>query len=338
MKRMLIFLCVSASLCHCVCVASSGEKPIMLEQGPYTFHQYFNKYDVEFLDDGNIVQYRLQNFYIYDAALSGPGLSLDDKVLLPYPSALGFQYLLDMIPIETEVLLDTALEEAINGQLDAILDEFQIREDAIKNNPFLSEEQKNSSLAILDELISLVHIIEDGVDDYVDDAPTGSSLLKILLCTALPNSTGVSMFWEVGPVDAYFGFLNDPIKMQVQKLIDALNLTAEVPWDTSIPGSMTNYTSEADATKRRSIIQQYTGKNNLKDIGQIIVWNNQTTQYVCVAPMDSQSDADYVDGEEFPFCDDFQLDWSESTALEKGYVLIYRSAYANRIHGTGMLT
>lgn len=132
-----------------------------------------------------------------------------------------------------------------------------------------------------------------------------------------------------------FRFLNDPIKMQVQKLLDALNLTEEVPWDTSVPGSMTNYTSEADATKRRSIIRQYTGKKNLKEIGQIILWNNQSTQWVCVAPMDSQAESDYVDGEEFPFCEDFQSDWSESTALAKGYVLVYRTAYANRIHGTG---
>lgn len=171
-------------------LALQGEKPIMLEQGPYVFHQYFNKYDIEFLDGGNIVQYRLQNFYIYDPALSGPGLSLDDKVILPYPTALGFQYLLDMIPVEAEVLLDAALEEAINSRLDAILEVLQTREDAINANPFLSEEKRNSSLAILDELMEYVHTIENGVDGYIEDAPTGSSLLKIILCTALPNSTG----------------------------------------------------------------------------------------------------------------------------------------------------
>jgi len=314
--------------------ALQGEKPIMLEQGPYAFHQYFNKFDIEFQDDGNIVQYRLQNFYIFDESRSGPGLSLDDKVVLPYPSALGFQYILDNIPISTEELLDAAVEGAINEKLDDIKHTLQVREDAIKENPFMSDEAKNSSLAYIDELILLVEIIESGVDDYMDDNSAGSSLLKLILCTALPNSTGVSMFWEVGPVDAYFGFLNDPLKMQVQKLIDALNLTSEVPWDTSVPGSMTNYTSEADAARRRGIIREYTGKKDLKQIGQILVWNNQTTQYVCVAPMDSQLDADYVDGEEFPWCDAFQTDWSEEVAYEKGYVLVYRSDYANRIHGT----
>ena len=315
-------------------LALQGEKPIMLEQGPYTFMQYFNKFDVEFLDGGNIVQYRLQTFFVYSPELSGPGLSLEDKVVLPYPSALGFQYILDQIPVETDALLDEALEQQINGKLDEIKDTLYEREDAINANPFLSDEAKNSSIAKIEELLGLVQVIEDGVDDYLEDAPAGSSLLKLILCTALPNSTGVSMFWEIGPVDAYFGFLNDPLKIQVQKLIDALNLTDEVAWDTSVPGSMTNYTSEYDATRRRSIIQQYTGKNDLKQIGQYIVYNNQSTQYVCVNPMHSQPVDGYIEGEEFPWCEDFQLDWSLETASEKGYVLVYGTSYANRIEGS----
>jgi hypothetical protein len=318
--------------------ALQGAKPVMLEQGPYAFHQYFNKFDIEFLDDGDIVQYRLQNFYIFDEALSGAGLSLDDRFVLPYPSALGFQYLLDQIPASTEELMDAALEDAINGQLDKIKDVLQTREDAIIANPIWSNETKDEKLAEIDELLKLVDIIESGIDDYVEDSSAGSSLLKLILCTALPNSTGVSMFWEVGPVDAYFGFLNDPLKIQVQKLIDALNLTDQVPWDTSVPGSMTNYTSEADATRRRGIIQQHTGKKDLKKIGQIILWNNQTMQYVCVNPMDSQIESEYVDGEEFAWCESFQAEWSEETAYEKGYVLVYRSDYANRIDGTDATT
>ncbi|CAE7750897.1 unnamed protein product [Symbiodinium microadriaticum] len=122
--------------------------------------------------------------------------------------------------------------------------------------------------------------------------------------------------------------------MEVQLLIDALNLTDEVPWDTSNPGSATNYTSEYDATRRRDINIQKTGKTNLKDIGQYVVANNQTTQYVCVEPMDSQNESQYTEGEEFPWCEPFQLEWNKSTAYDKGYVLVFATDYANRIQGT----
>ena len=131
-----------------------------------------------------------------------------------------------------------------------------------------------------------------------------------------------------------FGYLNDPLKTEVQYLIDALNLTDEVPWDTSNAGSATNYTSEYDATRRRDINIQKTGKNNLKEIGQFIVSNNQTTQYVCVEAMASQNESEYTEGQEFPWCEAFQLEWNKSTAYDKGYVLVFASDYANRIQGT----
>jgi hypothetical protein len=129
--------------------------------------------------------------------------------------------------------------------------------------------------------------------------------------------------------------LNDPLKTEVQRLIDVLNLTDEVPWDTSVPGSTANYTSEADAYRRRDINVQKTGKNNLKQVGKFVRANNQTTQYVCVYPMDSQPPDDgYVEGENFPFCEPFQLEWNASVAESKGWVLVWATDYANRIAGT----
>jgi hypothetical protein len=122
--------------------------------------------------------------------------------------------------------------------------------------------------------------------------------------------------------------------MEIQSLIDALNLTDEVAWDTSVPGSTTNYTSESDATRRRDINIQKTGKTNLKEVGQFVLSNNQTTQYVCVYPMNSQAEDGYVEGQEFPWCEPFQLEWDEATAYSKGYVLVFATPYANRIAGT----
>lgn len=112
-------------------------------------------------------------------------------------------------------------------------------------------------------------------------------------------------------------------------------MTDEVPWDTSVPGATLNYTSESDAFRRRDINIQKTGKKDLKEVGKFIRANNQTTQYVCVYPMDSQPANDsYVEGQNFPFCEPFQLEWNASTAEEKGYVLVWATDYANRIAGT----
>jgi hypothetical protein len=111
-------------------------------------------------------------------------------------------------------------------------------------------------------------------------------------------------------------------------------MTDTVPWDTSVPGATTNYTSEYDATRRRDIIIQKTGKKNLKEAGKFVVANNQTTQYVCVYPMDSQNETEYVEGSEYPFCQPFQLEWSREEAESKGYILVFASDYANRIAGT----
>jgi hypothetical protein len=156
------------------------------------------------------------------------------------------------------------------------------------------------------------------------------------------------LFWVTNPVDACepphlslpphtppdFGYLNDPLKVEVQLLIDSLNMTDTVPWDTSVPGATTNYTSEADATRRRDIIVQKTGKKDMKEAGKLLLANNQTTQYVCVYPMDSQSEEGYEEGKEFPFCEPFQLEWSAEEAEARGYVLVFASDYANRIAGT----
>eukprot|EP00602_Paraphysomonas_sp_CaronLab_P010932 CAMPEP_0185018268 /NCGR_PEP_ID=MMETSP1103-20130426/1045_1 /TAXON_ID=36769 /ORGANISM="Paraphysomonas bandaiensis, Strain Caron Lab Isolate" /LENGTH=614 /DNA_ID=CAMNT_0027548019 /DNA_START=367 /DNA_END=2212 /DNA_ORIENTATION=+ len=313
--------------------ALNGERPVLVQLGPYAFKQYFNKYDIKWMDDGDTVQYRLQNFYLFDEENTGPGLRIDDNVTIPYASALGFEYLLQEIPIETEDLLDAAVEDAIDSILDAILAEIEIREQAVKDNPFMSDERKNETLATLESLANLVEIVEQGVEDYLAEASAGSSLLKLILCTALPGE-GVSMFWQTDPVSAYFGWLNDPLKMVVQDLIDYLNLTDAVPWDTSVPGATTNYTSEADSTRRRDINIQKTGKRNLKEVGKFVRANNQTTQYVCVYPMDSQDPNNYTEGKEFPWCEPFQLEWNQSTAESKGYVLVFATDYANRIAGT----
>ena len=98
--------------------ALRGERPVLVQRGPYGFMNYFNKFDVQWSHDGDTVQYRLQTFYVYSTERSAPGVSPDDNVTLGYPSALGFEYLLQEIPVSAQELLDAALTSKINSKLD----------------------------------------------------------------------------------------------------------------------------------------------------------------------------------------------------------------------------
>lgn len=140
--------------------ALRGERPILVQRGPYAFMNYFNKFDIKWSHDGDTVQYRLQTFYIFNSERSGPGLQPTDNVTLGYPSALGFEYLLQQIPISAQELLDAALTSKINEKLDAIDEIIQIRIQAVIDNPFMDPVTKNETLTKLYHLDTLINVIE----------------------------------------------------------------------------------------------------------------------------------------------------------------------------------
>jgi hypothetical protein len=100
-----------------------------------------------------------------------------------------------------------------------------------------------------------------------------------------------------------------------------------------VPGATTNYTTEADWSRRNSPTIQKTGKDNLELAGHYVRYNNMTTHWVCVDTMASQDPDAYVQGEQFPACEHFQYEWSDETAHSKGYRLAFATDYANRIEG-----
>jgi hypothetical protein len=140
--------------------ALRGEKPILVQRGPYGFMNYFNKFDVQWSHDGDTVQYRLQTFYVYSAERSAPGVSPDDNITLGYASALGFEYILQEIPISAQELLDAALTSKINSKLDAIDEIIQTRIQAVIDNPFMDPVTKNETLTKLYHLDTLIQVIE----------------------------------------------------------------------------------------------------------------------------------------------------------------------------------
>jgi hypothetical protein len=87
-----------------------GAKPIVTEVGPYAYNEFYVKFDISWSDGGNVVTYNTQRYYIFDEERTGAGLSESDELTLPYPTAIGFAYLLSKIPYNTTVLVDQYMQ------------------------------------------------------------------------------------------------------------------------------------------------------------------------------------------------------------------------------------
>lgn len=105
-------------------------------------------------------------------------------------------------------------------------------------------------------------------------------------------------------------------------------------WSTAVPGVATNWTSIDDTRRRRASDTVKTGKKNGKEVNQYVRYSNQSSQWVCILPMDSKQAPDYVSGQMFPACALFQNDWTEEQIEAHGYKRAFNTDYANRIQGT----
>jgi hypothetical protein len=130
-----------------------------------------------------------------------------------------------------------------------------------------------------------------------------------------------------------FGWLNDPILVAVANILVRMGQPIDT-WTTAVPGVATNWTSIKDVKRRRAPDTFKTGKKKSTEVNQYVRYANQSTQYVCVVPMDSPQAPDYVEGQMFPACQLFQNDWTPEQAEAKGYKVAFETPYANRIQGT----
>lgn len=103
----------------------TGAKPIVVELGPYSFNEYFYKFDIDFSSDGTEVTYNNQKFYTFNPDRSGPGLSIDDQLTLPYVSVVALDYFLGTIPIATEEMVEyliiSKLDDAYNKTMTKLI-------------------------------------------------------------------------------------------------------------------------------------------------------------------------------------------------------------------------
>ena len=91
-----------------------GEKPVVIDMGPYAFNEYFVKFDIKWYDDGDTVEYNTYRYYIFNQERTGPGLSIEDQLTVIYPTTVALEYMIAGIPYNASVLL----EEYILGALD----------------------------------------------------------------------------------------------------------------------------------------------------------------------------------------------------------------------------
>jgi hypothetical protein len=310
-----------------------GAKPSVDPIGPYAHDEYFEKFDITWDDKQDEVTYNTWKYYLFNHDNSAAGLTVDDELTLIYPTVIGFQFLMDQLPTSSQEMLKEAIQNELTTQYTAVENGLQRLEDYINNNITLPTRTKEKYIGQIDTLNAAFTTLFDDIDDWVAsiDNPT-DLLLKIVLAK---SPWGISPFFKVKPEPGYFGWLNDPVLLEVQAILDLVEAKTNttIPWTSAVPGSVANYTSIADARRRLGRTTMKTGKSKLGDAGQVVYYEGMEYIHGCTNAMASQNTSAYVEGEEFPACEIFDLSWNDSVAEAKGYSLAWATDEANFISG-----
>lgn len=93
--------------------ALQGERPKLMQVGPYAYDEYYVKFDITWSDDGDTVTYGTQKYYLFNQEETGAGLSPDDYLTLPYSTVSGFVYLLGTIDESDQKKIDHELHVSV---------------------------------------------------------------------------------------------------------------------------------------------------------------------------------------------------------------------------------
>lgn len=88
--------------------ALQGQRPKLMQVGPYAYDEYY-----VFSDGGDTVSYNTQKYYLFNQEETGPGLTQSDQITLPYAVVVGFEFLLQQVPVTAQELLQAALEVCV---------------------------------------------------------------------------------------------------------------------------------------------------------------------------------------------------------------------------------
>ena len=310
--------------------ALTGEKMVVVEKGPYAFRKYYNKFDISWSDHGDKVTYNTQTQFHFDESLTDPGLSLDDLLTLVYPTIVSFEFALRGIDVPREFKI--GINELLTQKYNAVITDvshYRNETDCPQVGGDAQCRAANNALRQLNELKALTRTYTDRLSNFAD-------AMRAIYCKYGPN--GMSPWWKVTPIDAYFGYLNDPVLVGLNELLWASGIEELQTFgnmSTAVPGLTSNYTSVADARRRRTPDVMYTGKQDPRKVGRFVrAYNMSGEQWICFSPNTTQDG--YVPGENFPACDHFQAEWTydDAKAESMGYGQGWSDSYSNRIAGS----
>ena len=86
-----------------------GARPKLMQVGPYAYDEYYVKFDISWSDGGDTVTYNTQKYYLFNQDETGPGLSQEDQLTLPYATVIGFNYLLSTVDATDQMLIDAGI-------------------------------------------------------------------------------------------------------------------------------------------------------------------------------------------------------------------------------------
>jgi hypothetical protein len=268
-----------------------GEKMSVVEKGPYSFDKYYRKFDISWSQHGEHVTYTTQNIFFFNEARSGAGLTLEDSLTMVYPTVASFDFALRGFPVPND------FADVLSYQLIQKYDEIGASINAYRDETGCPEPPDGSggvNCTVADQALLQINELKVLSTTYIQGLDSFADAMRLVYCKFGPN--GMSPYWQVDPVRAYFGYLNDPV-------LDALQSITGVTMSTAVPGLTTNYTSEADAVRRRTPDIMHTGKNDARKVGRYVrAYNMSGEQWVCFESNISTVNTGYIPGENFPAC------------------------------------
>ena len=309
-----------------------GAKPALQQQGPYANEEFYQKFDVEWSDDQEQVTYNTQKYYVPRPDRSGPGLSTEDELTLVYPTVIGFQFLLDQIDANQTELVQTAIDQELADVYAQVEDGLAKAKAEIDKRHVISKSKKKILDKQIDDISAGITDMYGELTTFIAESNPVDLLLKVILGK---SDNGISPFFKVKPGPGYFGWLNDTVLLEVQAILDQVEAktNATIPWSSAVPGAVANYTSIADARRRKGRDTMQTGKNDISEAGNLVSSEGMISIHGCVDAMASQNTSDYKEGFEFPACEIYDASWNESTAEAKGYALAWATPEANAVPG-----
>lgn len=309
----------------------NGARPIVTEIGPFAYNEFYYRFDIKWFDDGDTVQYYLQRYYVFDQERTLQGLTEFTPFTVPNPVVASFQYVLSEVPVEAEEFVDEAINTVLQESLDLIeaeIDLIYYTIDNLRIPPVL----KTQLEGVVTSINKTINNLYDDLFQFTAQSDGLDLFLKVLLCG---SPYGVSPFLTTTPSPAWWGWLNDPLLLEITEIIKRIeNKTgAVIPWTAAVPGASTNWTSPEDVVRRTMPSVLKTGKRNTNQVSQYRLFNNMNHLYACIAPMKSQNLSAYIEGEQFPSCAYFNSSWTNEEAEAAGYTSPFATPFANIIEG-----